>query len=170
MLGLAPDDPRPFTVTGALPWFGGPGSNYTTHAIATLLDRLRTDRDALGLAHALGWNLTKHALAVYAAAPPPRGWQRVGGAALQRWVDDLPHPAVADEATGRGTIETYTVVHGRDGGPDRGAVIGRLDDGRRFLAVVKGDRPVLEAMERTEQIGRAGTVRHASGVNRFDPA
>src|SRR5213078_4515419 len=25
MLGLAPDDPRPLTVTGALPWFGGPG-------------------------------------------------------------------------------------------------------------------------------------------------
>ena len=34
MLGLAPDDPRPLTVTGGLPWFGGPGNNYTTHAIA----------------------------------------------------------------------------------------------------------------------------------------
>src|SRR5262249_49167864 len=43
MLGLTPDAVRPFTVTGALPWFGGPGSNYTTHAIATLLDRLRAD-------------------------------------------------------------------------------------------------------------------------------
>jgi acetyl-CoA C-acetyltransferase len=170
MLGIAPDDPRPLTVTGALPWFGGPGSNYTTHAIATLAGLLRADRDALALAHALGWNLTKHALAVYGGAPPPRGWQHVGGAALQRWVDALPRPAIADEAGGRGTIEAYTVVHGRDGGPERGAVIGRLEDGRRFLAVVKGDRAVLEAMERDEQVGRAGTVRHAAGVNRFDPA
>jgi acetyl-CoA C-acetyltransferase len=170
MLGLAPDDPRPFTVTGALPWFGGPGSNYTTHAIATLIGRLRGERDALGLTHALGWNLTKHALAVYGGTPPPRGWRHVGGAALQRWVDALPHPAVADEATGRGTIETYTVIHGRDGTPERGAVIGRLDDGRRFLAAVRGDRAVLEGMERDEQVGRPGTVRPVAGVNRFEPA
>src|SRR5581483_2052633 len=49
MLGIAADDPRPLTLTGALPWFGGPGSNYTTHAVATLVDRLRADRDGLGL-------------------------------------------------------------------------------------------------------------------------
>jgi acetyl-CoA C-acetyltransferase len=170
MLGLVPDDPRPLTVTGALPWFGGPGSNYTTHAIATLVERLRGDRDAFALAHALGWNLTKHALAVYGGTPPSRGWQHVGGAALQRWVDALPRPAVVAEASGRGTIEAYTVVHGRDGGPERGAVIGRLGDGSRFLAVVKGDRAVLDAMERDEQIGRPGAVRHAGGINRFDPA
>jgi len=170
MLGIEPDDPRPLTVTGALPWFGGPGSNYTTHALATLIERLRVERTGFALAHALGWNLTKHALAVYGGTPPPRGWQHVGGEALQRWVDALPHPAIAEQAAGRGTIETYTVVHGRDGAPERGAVIGRLDDGRRFLGVVKGDRALLEAMEREEQVGRTGTVRHAGGVNRFDPA
>src|SRR5207244_6044542 len=135
MLGIAADDPRPLTAAGGLPWFGGPGNNYTTHAIAALARRLRTDRGGHALAHALGWNLTKHALAIYAGTPPPAGWQHVGGAALQRWVDALPHPAVVEEASGRGTIEAYTIVHGRDGGAERGAVIGRLVDGRRFLAV-----------------------------------
>ena len=34
-LGLALDDPaRPLTVTGGLPFFGGAGNNYSTHAIA----------------------------------------------------------------------------------------------------------------------------------------
>jgi acetyl-CoA C-acetyltransferase len=170
MLGLLPDDRRPLTLTGGLPWFGGPGSNYATHAVATLIERLRADRAGFGLVHALGWNLTKHALAVYAGAPPPAGWQRVGGAALQAWVDALPHPPVAEEAVGRGTIEAYTVVHGRDGAPERAAVIGRLADGPRFLAVVRGDRDVLEAMEREEQVARSGTVRHDGGTNRFEPA
>jgi len=169
MLGVAPDDPRPLTVTGALPWFGGPGSNYATHAIATLAARLRAEPESFALAHALGWNLTKHALAIYAGTPPP-GWQHVGGAALQRWVDALPHPPVVEEASGRGTIEAYTIVHGRDGSPERGAVIGRLGDGRRFLAVVRAERAVLEAMEREEQIGRAGRVSPVGGVNRYDPA
>src|SRR5881628_2933117 len=169
MLGLAPDDPRPLTVTGALPWFGGPGNNYATHAIATLLERLRADRTSLGLVHALGWILTKHALAIYAGTPPPKGWQRVGGAALQQWVDALPHPPVEEEASGRGTIEAYTIVHGRDGGAERGAVIGRLVDGRRFLAVVRAERAVLEAMEREEQVGRVGRVSSTGGVSRYEP-
>lgn len=169
MLGLAPDAPRPLTLTGALPWFGGPGSNYATHAIATAIERLRSDREGFALTHALGWNLTKHALAVYGGSPPPRGWQRAA-AGVQAWVDALPHPELAESAEGPASIETYTVIHGRDGEPERGAVIGRLLDGRRFLAVVRGDRGVLEGMERDEQIGRRGTVHHDGAMNRFEPA
>ena len=78
MLGLSPDDPRPLTAAGGLPWFGGPGNNYTTHAIAALMERVRGD-GGTALAHALGWNLTKHALAVYGGSPPPDGWRRAGG-------------------------------------------------------------------------------------------
>ncbi len=170
MLGIAPDDPRPLTVTGALPWFGGPGNNYTTHAIATVMDRLRSDRASFALVHALGWICTKHALGVYAGAPPPRGWRRAGGPALQAWADALPRPEVVEEASGSATIETYTVAHGRDGAPERGVVIGRLRDRRRFLAVLPRDRGVLEAMERDEQVGRAGTVTPDGRLNRFDPA
>ena len=170
MLGLAPDTPRPLTLTGGLPWFGGPGSNYTTHALAAVIERLRADREGFALTHALGWHFTKHALAIYAGAPPPAGWRRAGGAELQAAVDAEPGPPLAEEASGRGTIATYTVVHGRDGAPERGLVIGRLDDGRRFLATVRGDRAVLEGMEREEQVGRAGAVRHEDGVNRFQPA
>jgi acetyl-CoA C-acetyltransferase len=169
MLGLAPDDPRPLTLTGALPWFGGPGSNYATHAIATAIERLRTERDTFALTHALGWNLTKHALAVYGGAPSPRGWRRAASG-VQAWVDTLPHPELVEMADGPASIETYTVIHGREGEPERGAVIGRLADGRRFLAVVRGDRGVLEAMEQREQVGQRGTVRHDGTVNRFEPA
>src|SRR5262249_54066091 len=154
--------------TGGLPWFGGPGNNYTTHAIAALVERLRADRESLGFVHALGWNFTKHALGIYGGTPPPAGWQRTGGDPLQRWVDALPHPELVAEASGRGTIEAYTVVHGRDGGPERGVVIGRLGDARRFIAVLPPDRTVLESLEEDEGVGRAGTVRHESGRNRFD--
>jgi acetyl-CoA C-acetyltransferase len=170
MLGLAPGDPRPLTATGGLPWFGGPGNNYSTHAIAAVAERLRAGRDDLALVHALGWIFTKHGLGIYAGTPPPRGWQRVGGRALQAEVDALPHPAIAAEPAGRGTIETYTIVHDRDGAPERGIVIGRLADGCRFFAVLPRDPALLEAMEREEQVGRPGTVRHAGERNRFEPA
>ena len=169
MLGLAPDTERPLTLTGGLPWFGGPGNNYATHAIATLLDLLRADRSQVGLVHALGWILTKHGLGVYGGTPPPGGWRRAGGPALQAEVDAMPSPVVATEPNGPATIETYTVAHGRGGEPERAIVIGRLENGQRFFANVPPERAVLEAMERSEQVGRRGTVR-AGDRNLFDPA
>lgn len=169
MLGLDPATPRPLTVTGALPWFGGPGNNYATHAIAAMMDRLRAQRDACGLVHALGWNFTKHALAVYGGAPPPHAWRRVGGEALQAWVEAQPHPPLATEPAGPATLETYTVVHGRDGEPERGVALGLLEDGRRVLAVLPKDRTVLAELETHEGIGRQGVVRTAGGLATFEP-
>jgi acetyl-CoA C-acetyltransferase len=170
MLGIAADDPRPLTLTGGLPWFGGPGNNYTTHAIATALDRLRAAPGSIALVHALGWILTKHALGVYSTTPPPTGWGRAGGAALQAEVDAMPSPPIVEEPSGRATIETYTVAHDREGAPERGLVFGRLPGGGRFLAVLPRDREVLAAMERDEQVGRAGTVRRDGPLNVFDPS
>ena len=39
--GHAADDPRPLTVTGGLPFFGGAGNNYSMHAIASMVRALR---------------------------------------------------------------------------------------------------------------------------------
>src|SRR5262245_35434043 len=169
MLGLDPGTSRPLTVTGALPWFGGPGNDYATHAVAAMMTRLRSERHATGLVHALGWNFTKHALAVYRGTPPPRGWQRAGGVALQEWVLSQTRPALAPEPAGGGTLETYTVVHGPDGAAERGVAIGLQEDGRRFVAALPADRTLLEAFERNEQVGRRGRLRTADGRTTFEP-
>jgi len=49
MLGIPDDDPRPLTVTGGLPYFGGPGNDYTTHGIASMCDRLRAGDATVGV-------------------------------------------------------------------------------------------------------------------------
>lgn len=164
-LGITPDDPRNLTVTGGLPYHGGPGNNYSMHAIATMVNLLRADPAAKGLVTALGWFITKHSVGVYSGSPPPREWSRE-----PRCYDDAADiaraPRIVAEPEGPATIETYTVVHGRDGAPERGIVIGRLDDGRRFLAnTPAGDRGTLEALEREEGVGRRGRVRHDPSTN-----
>jgi len=169
-LGLDPATPRPLTAAGGLPWFGGPGNNYVTHGLAALVAALRADRGALALAHALGWSCTKHSLAVLGGAPPPNGWRRVDTKDVQTWVDTQPHPAVVAEASGPATIETYTVVHGRDGAPERGVVIARLPGERRTMAALPQSRDVLESLERAEGVGRTGRLTSADGRNVFDPA
>jgi acetyl-CoA C-acetyltransferase len=168
MLGLAPDTTRPLTVTGGLPWFGGPGNDYATHAVAAMVERLRADPGAHGLVHALGWNLTKHALGLYSAAPPDAGWRRAG-TDVQAWVDALPRPVAAAEAAGPATVETYTVVHARSGEPESGVVIGRSEDGARFIARLPPDVAVLTAFETSEGVGRGGVVRPTDRGNVFDP-
>ncbi len=170
MLGIAADDPRPLTVTGGLAYFGGPGNAYSLHAIATMVERLRADAGAVGLVTALGWYITKHAVGVYSTAPPETPWQRPVREAPQAAVDAQPGPPLVAEASGPARIETYTVMHGRDGAPMVGTVIGRTDDERRFVASLPMDAGVLASLETTEGVGRRGTVRTVDGVNHFDPA
>ena len=59
--------------------------------------------------------------------------------------------------------------HDRDGTPVRGLVIGRLGDGRRFLAATPEDRTLLEALTAREAVGLRGWVVPTEGVNRFEP-
>jgi acetyl-CoA C-acetyltransferase len=169
MLGVAEADPRPLTVTGGLPYHGGPGSNYPMHAIATMMNRLRAARGQTGLVSGLGWYATKHSIGIYATEPPPRAWVREDPHVYQSSLDAMPHPSVVTQPSGRGTIETYTVLHDRDGQPIRGIVIGRLADGRRFLANTSDDRAILEGLMAREGVGRPGAVTAGETVNRFDP-
>jgi acetyl-CoA C-acetyltransferase len=169
MLGVAPDDPRTLTVTGGLGYHGGPGNNYAGHAIATMAVWLRERPGAVGLVSAVGWYLTKHSIGIYSSAPPPRAWYRDPPASYQALIDRQPHPPLAEEASGRATVETYTVVHDRSGNPTLAIVVARLDDGRRCWANIT-DPAILEHAEQVELVGQAGQVRHhaSTRVNSFE--
>ena len=66
-----PDDPRPLTLTGGLPYHGGPGSNYVTHALANTLDWLRAGRRGIR-AGARQRLLSDHPFRRRLPAPAPR--------------------------------------------------------------------------------------------------
>ncbi len=169
-LGIGMDDPRGFTVTGGLPYFGGPGNNYALHAVATMLHRLRARPSAFGLSTANGWYLTKQSTGIYSTTPPNTAFARQDSSVIQRRIDALPHPAVTERPQGDAVVETYTVVHSRQG-YRMGIVIGRDMEGRRFVANTPSDEATLRGMEAVEQIGRRGTVGVApDGLrNRFIP-
>ncbi|MEX0799740.1 MAG: acetyl-CoA acetyltransferase [Dehalococcoidia bacterium] len=175
-LGLALDDPRPLTLTGGLPYFGGPGNNYVMHSVAAAVSCLREDPQARALVTGLGWFATKHSAGVYGAAPPPAGrWQRTDPKADQARLDAMDSPPTVERAEGPASVETYTVQFDREGNPELGIVIGRLGNGEkpgaRFLANIEGDPELLWSMTREEFIGASGQVtpHDASGRNIFQP-
>ncbi|WP_406316710.1 acetyl-CoA acetyltransferase [Streptosporangium sp. NBC_01639] len=164
-LGLAADDPRGLTVTGGLPFFGGAGNNYSTHAIAEIVQRLRARPGSYGMVGANGGSLSKYSVGVYSTTPTE--WRPDGSAALQAEIDAWPAVEQAVRADGWGTIETYTVKHGR-GGDRTGIVIGRLEaDGRRFLAMTaEGDEETLGLLGVGEPVGHRVYVRSFGAGNR----
>jgi len=159
-LGLGLDDPRPLTLTGGLPYAGGPGNNYCSHSIAAAVERLRREREKRALVTGMGWYFTKHAAGVYSGRPPPSAYRPYRPEADAALIEAQESPRLVAEAEGPCTVETYTVAFGRDGEPEEGIVVGRLADGSRFLARAEGDRELLWEMCRREMVGERGRVRH----------
>ncbi len=164
-LGLAPDDPRALTVTGGLPFFGGPGNNYSMHAIAETVRLLRErPGGGYGFVGANGGILGKYSVGVYSTTPTP--WRPDDSANLQAQIDSWPAVEQAREADGWATIETYTVKHRRDGS-SAGIVIGRLaTDGRRFVARTADDAELAALLHSAEPIGTRVYVRSFGFGNR----
>ena len=133
-LGVKADDPRPLTVTGGLPYAGGPGNNYVMHSVATMVQRLRESPGEYGLLTGLGWFSTKHSAGVYSTRPPQGDWRRADPAVDQREVDAMDSPPFVEQAEGDAIVETYTVIFNREAEPEQGIVIGRLNNGDPALA------------------------------------
>ena len=137
-IGIAEDDPRPISVTGGLPFFGGPGNNYVTHSIAEMMNVVRAKPGSFGMVTANGNYLTKHSAGLYSTEPTKGPWRREDPKKFQAELDARPKQSVNTAPSGTGTIETYCVAYGKDA-PERGYIFGRLDgSGERFVAMTPG--------------------------------
>jgi len=152
---------RGLTVTGGLPYAGGPASNYLSHAVATMVGVLRDDPGSLGMVSGVGMHLTNHVAGVYSTTPGPRvGTSGVGA----------PEPArrpIVQTWDGPASIAAYSVVHDRAGAPAWGLVVVdvAVGAGRAYGRVEDPD--LLTAMEADEWVGGPVTLRSGDdGVNR----
>jgi acetyl-CoA C-acetyltransferase len=158
-IGIRHDDPRGLTLTGGLPYFGGPGNNYSMHGIAEVAAKCRANPGARGLVFANGGYLTKHSFGVWSTVPRP--FERADPAAYQAEIDGMASPPLVEKPEGEGVIETYTVIHHK-GVPAFGLLVGRTDDGARFLAQVhENPGSLIDA----PVIGRRVAVKPTDTVN-----
>src|SRR3954463_1750698 len=121
------------TVTGGLTFFGAPLNTYMTHAACAMVRRVR-DGATLGLLYGQGGFVTKHhALVVSKAAPREALAQETSvQAAADRNKRAVPEFVTA--ASGKGKVESFTVLYGRSGDVEHGVVMLRTEDDRRTLA------------------------------------
>jgi len=135
---------RSLTVTGGLPYHGGPGSNYSTHALAAMAEALRGDPGSAGLVSGIGMHMTSHSASLWSTRPGAYVPSEPGG--------NLPTVPVATDAEGAATILTFSTVHSRQG-PESTALICDLPDGSRSYARL--DEPVPAD---TDLVGQSVTL------------
>ena len=161
-MGLAAQDPRGLTLTGGLPYFGGPGNSYSLHGIAETVSAMRTKPGAFGLVAANGGIMSKYSVGVYSTEEAP--WKSDNSAQLCASVAARPTVPLAERPDGTGTIETYTVRY--DWPVRTGIIIGRLDsDDSRFMALTE-DPDLIELLTDGEPLGARIRVRPREKANR----
>lgn len=160
-LGISLDDPRGLTLTGGLPYFGGPGNNYVSHSIAMLVQRLRENQDTIGLVTGISWYMTKNALGIYGSSPPPDGWRVPDLSGAQAMID-LDALEIATAPEGLAIVDGFTVEHDRDSGPARAPLYATLEDGRRVVAT-PADASIAAELSGRSIVGEKVHVRTEDG-------
>ena len=156
---LAADDPRGWTLTGGLPFFGGAGNNYAAHAIAEAVARCRTAPGSRALVGANGGIMSKYAAAVYSTEPAD--WSSSRWTSLPK---REPGFRVLDAFDGECTVESFTIQPGKTG--EVATIVGRADDAR--FAANSDDPGICAELRAGPVAGRKARVEEAEkGRNRF---
>jgi acetyl-CoA C-acetyltransferase len=147
----------PLTVTGAMPFAGGPFNHFSLEGVARMVEVLRAaDSPArrVGLVSNLSGIFGKQACALFSNAPNDAGY---GYADITSIVaeKDLPVPINEDYA-GRATIAAYTVMFSGET-PSHAIAICDTADGERTVVRTE-DKTLLESMIRQEFCGRTVEV------------
>ncbi|MGB3354975.1 MAG: acetyl-CoA acetyltransferase [Mycobacterium sp.] len=161
-LGLAANDPRGLTLTGGLPYFGGPGNSYALHGIAETVEQMRDHPGRFGFVGANGGIMSKYSVGVYSTEPVE--WRTSRSAELTGQIAALPTVPVTKTVDGAGTIETYSVRY--DWPVRTGIIVGRLDaDGSRFMATTE-DPELVSLMSDGDPLGAKVVANSTDNGNR----
>jgi acetyl-CoA C-acetyltransferase len=161
-LGIAGDDPRGLTLTGGLPYFGGPGNSYSLHGIAETVGEMREAPGKFGFVGANGGIMSKYSVGIYSTEPVE--WRTDRSAVLKEEIAALPKVPVTRNADGPATIETYSVRY--DWPIRTGIIVGRLDaDDSRFMATTE-DEDLVGLMSDGDPLGAHIVVTETEHGNR----
>ena len=160
-LDLAEDGSRPLTLTGGLPFFGGPGNNYSMHGLAEMSRQLRDKPKAKGLLTANGGMLSKHAAIVLSRQAAQIDWAAMKSHSMPaEMFPCLPEAKQPNE----GRVISYTVQYKR--GEAQLVVIIAEHNGERFVAT-NSSPDAIQRCQQSNPIGELVAVSNQDSTNTF---
>jgi acetyl-CoA C-acetyltransferase len=152
------------TVTGGLTFFGAPLNDYMAHAACAMVRKLRAGAK-VGLLYGQGGFVTKHHALVVSREAPMAALSQETNVQAEADRNRKPVPAFVTEASGSGTVESFTVIYGRHGAAEHGVVMLRTaDDARALARVPAADAATLAHLmdqDRTP-VGTSGAISTAA--------
>jgi len=151
------------TVTGGLTFFGAPLNSYMTHAACAMVRRIRGGAE-LGLLYGQGGFVTKHHALVVSRQAPRRAIAQDASVQAEADRNKRAVPAFLTDASGKGKVESFTVLFRQNGDVEHGVVMLRTEQDARTLARVNASDTATLAhlmnMARTP-VGALGAITMA---------
>ena len=151
-LGLPLD--RELTVTGGMPFAGGPYNNYQLQATCRAVELMRAGKGRNALVSCVSGVLTKQGFGLWSLEPAPGGFVHADVTADVARTGSMRE--VLDRYTGDGQVAGYTVLYGRGQAP-RGVALVDTPAGARAM-VTTDDAALIARMQAEEFVGRAVRV------------
>ncbi len=165
-LGIKKDDPRNLTITGGLPFHGGPLSAYSLQAVAQAVNLIRNNSSFKVMILANGGYNSGESVGIYSSTPGKIPWEIRDDSKIQQSILEKALPKPVEKAYGNFTINAYTILYSRTGGIKRGIFIGTLENGLRTIAITKEGLPNLSTLETQDFVGKTYKVEYNPELDR----
>jgi len=152
-IGIPQNDPRELTITGGLPFFGGPLHNYSMHAIVTAVQLIREKPELKIMVTANGGYNSAHSIGIYGKSPPVINWGQIDKNKIQDMIEAESLGEPMEKPEGLMTIDGYTIMYNRKGEHERVLLIGLLENGRRTIAVIEIEQEKIKELEQKDLVG-----------------
>ncbi|MCZ6830870.1 MAG: acetyl-CoA acetyltransferase, partial [Gammaproteobacteria bacterium] len=122
---------KDWTITGGMPFAGGPLNNYVLQSTVRMIELLRSNPGAKGMVSSVSGMLTKQAFGLWSTVPGDNAFEFADVTSAVKQAN--PPKEVLDSYQGRGSIAGYTVLF--DGGePQRAVVVVDIESSQRAVA------------------------------------
>ena len=149
--------PRALTITGGMPFAGGPFNNYVLQASCRAAELLRKRGHGAALLSSVSGMLTKPGFGLWSTMPGAQGFvEQDVSTAVAAQTATVP---VLDDYTGPAAMAGYTVLHSR-AQTVRAVALVDTPAGQRVLTTSE-DPALIARLEREEYVGR---VMHINGT------
>ena len=141
------EDIKDKTVTGAMPFAGGPLNSYVLHSTAKLIEKLR-EKCGVGIVTGVSGMMTKQSYALWSKNP----YIDFTYEDCSKKAREVELPVkLSDQKSGSGVIIGYT-IHIRDD-VNKAIIFVDTDDKKRKL-ITSSDRNIINEMQNTEWVGK----------------
>ena len=142
------------TITGGMPFAGGPLNSYVIHSTIKMISRIRDDNSKVGIVTGVSGMMTKQSYALWSKNPEIKF-------TFKDFTDEAEQKEIPIDLskidTGQGTIIGYTTL--KNDNSYKAVIYLNCNDGKRKL-ITSSDESIIKSMESEEWVKRKVYFKH----------